>query len=92
MEKNMIYSDTILKQDYQISKNIKHKLFPEMIWGKTMDNILKESIATLLCHVIKINNKDYHSKDMFDFYWEGGILELGYREGRLNKRLILLNF
>jgi hypothetical protein len=31
MEKNMIYSDTILKQDYQISKNIKHKLFPEMI-------------------------------------------------------------
>ncbi len=31
MEKNMIYSDTILKQDYQISKNIKYKLFPEMI-------------------------------------------------------------
>ncbi len=52
-----------------------------------MDNILKESIATLLCHVIKINNKDLSiQKDMFfDFMEENFELDIGELQRLFNK-------
>jgi uncharacterized tellurite resistance protein B-like protein len=44
-----------------------------------MDSALKESVATLLCHIIKINNKDINVERelFFDFMEENFELDIG---------------